>query len=121
MKHFSALYQAYRFSQFPCLVYGECVQRFRPLCRYSSFIFHRARITGICVAVDRPLDGKVAIVTGASSGIGAAIAAHLAEAGAKVAMAARRDDKLEELKEKLELDGGVAIAVKCDVTNRQQV
>ena len=71
--------------------------------------------------MDRPLDGQVAIVTGASSGIGAAIAMNLAQSGAAVAMAARRLDKLEALQEKIQSDGGVAIAVKCDVTDRQQV
>lgn len=72
-------------------------------------------------AVDRPLDGRVAIVTGASSGIGAAIATHLAAAGALVAMAARREDKLEQIKSEIDANGGIAIAVQCDVTDRQQV
>jgi NADP-dependent 3-hydroxy acid dehydrogenase YdfG len=71
--------------------------------------------------VDRPLEGRVAIVTGASSGIGAAIAQKLAKCGALVAMAARREDKLEELKKSIQGDGGVAIAVRCDITNREQV
>ncbi|KAK2165584.1 hypothetical protein LSH36_48g05032 [Paralvinella palmiformis] len=67
------------------------------------------------------LAGCVAIVTGASSGIGAAIAQQLALAGAHVAMAARRQDKLDEIKKKIEKEGGVAIAIKCDVTNRDEV
>lgn len=46
------------------------------------------------------LNGKIALVTGASSGIGAATAAKLAEAGAKVGIAARRTDKLEDLKKR---------------------
>ncbi len=71
--------------------------------------------------MDRPLDGRVAIVTGASSGIGAAIATHLARAGAKVAMAARREEKLQEVVRAIEDEGGVAIAVKTDVVNRQDV
>ncbi len=71
--------------------------------------------------MDRPLDGRVAIVTGASSGIGAAIATHLAHAGAKVAMAARREEKLQEVVRAIEDEGGVAIAVKTDVVNRQDV
>lgn len=69
---------------------------------------------------DRPLDGKVAIVTGASSGIGSCIAKVLAGAGAKVAMAARRVDKLKELQSEIEKDGGVAIAVKTDVVKREE-
>ena len=73
------------------------------------------------LTVDRPLDGKVVIVTGASSGIGAAISRILAGAGARVAMAARREEKLEEQKRKIEEDGGIAICVKCDVTDRQMV
>ena len=71
--------------------------------------------------MDRPLDGQVAIVTGASSGIGHAVSTHLARAGAKVALAARREDKLQTLKSAIENEGGVAIVVKCDVTNRKDV
>ena len=70
---------------------------------------------------DKPLHGQVAIVTGASSGIGAAIATHLCRAGAMVTLAARREGPLHELREKMEQEGGVAIAVKTDVTNRQSV
>ena len=71
-------------------------------------------------AAVKPLDGKVAIVTGASSGIGAAIARLLAGAGALVAMAARREDRLRTLQGDIEHDGGTAIALKCDVTDRAQ-
>ncbi|CAE1277148.1 unnamed protein product [Acanthosepion pharaonis] len=68
------------------------------------------------------LHGKVVIVTGASSGIGAAIAEALIKAGANVALAARRIDKLKDLCKKLEEDGsGLAIAVKTDVTNKEDV
>ena len=67
------------------------------------------------------MDGQVAIVTGSSSGIGAAIAQQLARAGAMVAMGARREDMLAEVKAGIENDGGVAICVKCDITNKQQV
>ena len=52
------------------------------------------------------LNGKIALVTGASSGIGAATAVKLAEAGAKVGIAARRTEKLEDLKAKIEAAGG---------------
>ena len=73
------------------------------------------------IAVDKPLEGHVAIVTGASSGIGASIALHLARVGAKVAIAARREDRLKDLKDSIENEGGVAIPVKCDVTSKKDV
>jgi NAD(P)-dependent dehydrogenase (short-subunit alcohol dehydrogenase family) len=61
------------------------------------------------------LDGKVAIVTGASSGLGVAFATGLAEAGADVAIAARRVDKLEQTRAKVEQLGRRCIAVPADV------
>jgi NAD(P)-dependent dehydrogenase (short-subunit alcohol dehydrogenase family) len=61
------------------------------------------------------LDGRVAIVTGASSGLGVSIALALAEAGAGLVLAARRADRLEETKAKVEALGPKAIAVKADV------
>ena len=63
------------------------------------------------------LDGKTALVTGASSGLGWRFAQVLAEAGAKVALAARSTDKLEQLKQEIEGAGGKACAVKMDVTD----
>jgi NAD(P)-dependent dehydrogenase (short-subunit alcohol dehydrogenase family) len=62
------------------------------------------------------LDGKVAIVTGASSGLGVAFAKALAEAGADVALGARRVEKLEETKRLVETEGRRAIAVATDVS-----
>lgn len=73
------------------------------------------------VAVSKPLSDRVAIVTGASSGIGAAIALALASAGARVAMAARREEKLRELEQRISDEGGVAISVKSDVLSRKEV
>ena len=73
------------------------------------------------LASPQPLQGQVAIVTGASSGIGAAIAEHLAKCGASVALSARRKDRLDERKKKIEAEGGRAISVPSDVCNRQQV
>ena len=61
------------------------------------------------------LDGKVAIVTGASSGLGVAFAAALAEAGADVALGARRVERLEGTKQLVEARGRRAIAMKTDV------
>ena len=67
------------------------------------------------------LQDKVAIVTGASSGIGKAVAMALAGAGAKVSMAARRVDQLREVKSEITKSGGVCISVKTDVATRSQV
>ena len=67
-----------------------------------------------------PLEGRVAAVTGASSGIGEATALALAGAGAAVALAARRQDRLEQLAEKISAAGGKALAIECDVSNEDQ-
>ncbi len=62
------------------------------------------------------LDGKVALITGASSGIGEALAREYTRLGARVVVTARREERLQSLVEALEADGGEAIAVGCDVT-----
>ena len=63
---------------------------------------------------------KVAIITGASSGIGYATALALSKAGAKVAIGARRVDRLEELGKKISADGGQVFYQKLDVTQRSE-
>lgn len=65
------------------------------------------------------LTGRVALVTGASSGIGRAVALTLAESGAKVVVAARRTDKLFDLVKEIEAKGGKAMAVSADVEKEE--
>jgi NAD(P)-dependent dehydrogenase (short-subunit alcohol dehydrogenase family) len=66
------------------------------------------------------LTGKVAVVTGASSGLGVAYALALAQAGAKVALGARRAERLRETVALVEAAGGEAIGVETDVTSVDQ-
>lgn len=67
------------------------------------------------------LAGKLALVTGASSGFGRHFAPMLAQAGAKVALAARRTDLIREEADKIKAAGGEAIAVTMDVTSSESI
>jgi NADP-dependent 3-hydroxy acid dehydrogenase YdfG len=66
------------------------------------------------------LSGTTALVTGASSGIGAATALRLASDGGYVALVARRKDRLEDLAAEIQQGGGTAMAVEADITDRSQ-
>jgi NADP-dependent 3-hydroxy acid dehydrogenase YdfG len=66
------------------------------------------------------LDGKVAVVTGASSGIGEATAEALAAEGASVVVAARREERLADLAKRIEENGGRVLAAACDVADEGQ-
>jgi len=67
------------------------------------------------------LDGKVAAITGASSGIGEATALALAGEGAKVALIARRHDRLVELSNRIEGEGREALAIEADISDHGKV
>jgi NADP-dependent 3-hydroxy acid dehydrogenase YdfG len=67
------------------------------------------------------ITGKVALITGASSGIGAATALKLAAAGAKVGIAARRAEKLESIKSEISAAGGEALVIRMDVVDPSSV
>jgi short-subunit dehydrogenase involved in D-alanine esterification of teichoic acids len=67
------------------------------------------------------IEGKVVVITGASSGLGAAAARHLASLGATVVLGARRVDRIQALAKELIARGSQALAVETDVTQFDQV
>ena len=69
------------------------------------------------MGIEVNFEGKIALVTGASSGLGARFAKALAGAGAQVVLASRRVDRLKELRAEIEADGGAAHVVTLDVTD----
>jgi hypothetical protein len=68
-----------------------------------------------------PLAGRVALITGASGGIGQATARELARQGASVVLAARRVDALDALAQELEAEGAEALAAPTDLTDAAQI
>ena len=71
--------------------------------------------------MNNKIEGKVIVITGASSGLGEATSRLLSAQGASVALGARRADRLQALADELTGSGGKALAVTMDVTNRDQV
>ncbi len=67
------------------------------------------------------IQGKVVIITGASSGIGEAAAKELASKGAKLVLAARRENRLQKLQKEIEKNGGIAVYKLTDVTSYRQM
>jgi NADP-dependent 3-hydroxy acid dehydrogenase YdfG len=88
---------------------------------YGDVIIERSRSTDHWRnTVSTSLTGTTALVTGASSGIGAATALSLAAQGASVALVARRKDRLDELVERIQAGGGTSLAIEADITDRHQ-
>ncbi|MEX3961848.1 SDR family NAD(P)-dependent oxidoreductase [Paraburkholderia sp. EG286B] len=73
------------------------------------------------ISTQRQLEGKIALVTGASSGIGRASAVELARRGAKVVVAARRKDELDQLVQQISAEGGEASAFVADVSKEADI
>lgn len=71
--------------------------------------------------MSRDIEGKVIVITGASSGLGESTARHLAKLGATVVLGARRKNRLDAIVRDIQTDGGRALAVSVDVTNRAEV
>jgi len=71
--------------------------------------------------MNKGIEGKVVLITGGSTGIGAEVARLLASLGAKVAIAARRKEKLDDVVTQITTSGGVAKAYLLDVTDKRQV
>jgi NAD(P)-dependent dehydrogenase (short-subunit alcohol dehydrogenase family) len=69
------------------------------------------------VGIELNFEGKIAMITGASSGLGARFAKVLAQGGAQVVLASRRTERLKELRAEIEADGGAAHVVSLDVTD----
>lgn len=71
--------------------------------------------------MSKNIEGKVIIITGASSGMGEAAAIHLSKEGAKVVLAARRLDRIESLVKEISAGGGEALAIDVDVTKMEDM
>jgi NAD(P)-dependent dehydrogenase (short-subunit alcohol dehydrogenase family) len=85
----------------------------------SPYFFYQATEHSMAYQID--LSGRVAFVTGASSGLGAQFAKTLAAAGAGVVLAARREDRLKSLRAEIESQGGDAHVVTLDVTSPDSI
>ncbi len=90
---------------------------FRKLERLDESIGAKARVT----IMSNNIEGKVAVITGASSGLGEATARLLSAQGATVVLGARRAGRIQSLADELTRSGGKAMAITTDVTRCDQV
>src|SRR5688572_5065206 len=88
-----------------------------PTARFSSPLFEGAAMSPSL----KPIEKQVIVITGASSGIGLATAEAAAARGARLVLAGRSERTLASIAGRITSDGGQAIAVACDVADRQQV
>jgi len=95
---------------------GEAHRASTPL----ELLFDLTFVVAVARAMTTQLENTVALVTGSSSGIGAATARRLAAGGATVALVARRRDRLDGLAAAIRADGGTALVIPADVTSEQQ-
>jgi NAD(P)-dependent dehydrogenase (short-subunit alcohol dehydrogenase family) len=86
-------------------------------CSFRVVQLFKKILWGNLMGIEVNFEGKIALVTGASSGLGARFAKILAQAGAQVVLASRRIDRLKELRAEIEADGGAAHVVALDVTD----
>src|SRR4029077_12607875 len=102
------------------MILGECACRRCDLeCVLSSPPSSCDGSVGVSYTID--LSGRVAFVTGASSGLGAQFARTLARAGAAVVLASRRVEKLKDLRAQIEAEGGDAHVLQLDVTDMDSI
>lgn len=115
MTNFDAAMEHFKVS-FPVISSELLTQYFSALVAQGVLPNPKKKIRG-----PKSLGGKVAIVTGASSGIGEAVAKTLAENGAKVVLAARRKERLDRIRDEIAELGDVAVSMVTDVVKRQEV
>jgi NAD(P)-dependent dehydrogenase (short-subunit alcohol dehydrogenase family) len=89
--------------------------------RINRYITTKNHNYGVIMNTTTNFKSKVALITGASGGLGMEFAMTLAKAGARVIIASRRNEMLDELRAKIEAEGGIAHAIALDITNNSSI